>query len=108
MDQREERVVRNEMLFREVNERIESVSADVAVSERLELICECGEAACREPVALTRAEYEALRGEATHFAVVPGHEHPAFEHVVERHDGFWVVEKFGDAEETAEEQDPRS
>ena len=96
------------MLFREVNERIESVSADVAVSDRLELICECGDPACREPIALTPPQYEALRADARHFAIVAGHEHPAFERVVERHGGFWVAEKFGDAEETAEERDPRS
>ena len=100
--------MRNETLFREVNERIESVSAEVGLDEQLELICECGEPSCHQPMSLTRAEYEAVRADPTHFAVLPGHEHPEFERVVERQNGFLIVEKFGEAEEAAEESDPRS
>jgi hypothetical protein len=45
----------------------------------------------------------------TRFAVVPGHELPEIETVVERHPAYLVVEKRqADAEEVALETDPRS
>jgi len=108
MEPREQRVIRNETLFRDVNERISDVSLQLAVDARLELICECGEPGCQAPISLTRIEYEKVRSEATHFAIVPGHEHPQFERLVEQEAGFAVVEKFGEAEDDAEQTDPRS
>jgi hypothetical protein len=42
------------------------------------------------------------------FAVTPGHLRPEVERVVEKHRLYWVVEKFGEAAEVAEETDPRS
>ena len=109
MDQRDQRIVRNETLFRDVNERISDVSVQLAVDERLELICECGEPSCQAPISLTRAEYEAVRSDAAHFVILPGHEHSEFERVVERQPPrFAVVEKFGEAEVDAEVTDRRS
>ncbi len=107
MDAREERVVRNETLYREVNERIADVSALAAVNGQLELICECGEASCQAPIALTQGEYERVRSVATHFAVVPGHDHPDVERVIEQNERFAIVAKFGEAEGVAEQSDPR-
>jgi hypothetical protein len=53
-------------------------------------------------------EYEALRKDGTRFAVVPGHEVPDIERVVERHQAYWVVEKQDpEAKEVARERDPR-
>ena len=42
-----------------------------------------------------RSAYQELRSAAARFAVVPGHENPAIEVVVEGHDAYLVVEKFG-------------
>ena len=42
------------------------------------------------------------------FLVTPGHVQPEVEHVVEKHRVYWVVEKFGEAAEVAEQTDPRS
>ena len=87
-----------------MNERITDVSAEVTLDERLELICECGEPACQSPISVTRAEYEAVRSDATHFMILPGHEHPEFERVVDKQASrFAVVEKFGEAQDAAEE-----
>jgi hypothetical protein len=99
---------RNETLFREVNERIETVSKDVPDDEALmAFLCECDNTACTEKVSATRAEYEAVRAVATHFIVLGGHEDPDVEHVALRNDRFLVVEKEGRAAQEAEKSDPR-
>jgi hypothetical protein len=108
---REERLGANEALFREVNERVaEAAQQFVEVGESpINFSCECGDKACAEQIAMTVAEYEAVRSEATHFAVVPGHEVPDIERVVSRHPNYLVVEKQDpEAEEVARETDPRT
>ena len=99
---------RNEALFREVNERIEEVGTALASDDAtLEFLCECDNPDCVEKVSATRAEYEAIRAVATHFVVLPGHEDPGVEHVVQETESFLVVEKEGEAGHDAEEDDPR-
>jgi hypothetical protein len=110
---RDERLAGNEALFREVNERVAEVAerfvADDTGGSRYDFNCECGDRACAEQIALTMAEYEAVRAEATRFAVVPGHEVPDIERVVERYPTYLVVEKQdADAEKAARETDPRT
>jgi hypothetical protein len=61
-----------------------------------------------EQIELRRAEYEAIRANPKHFAVLPGHEDLRIASVVEQHDGFFVAEKLGEAAEIAIEQDPRA
>jgi hypothetical protein len=107
---REKRLAANEALFREVNERVAEVAEQFITGEsRVNFSCECGDRACGEQIAMTVGDYEALRSEATHFAVVPGHEVPDIERVVARHPNYFVVEKQDpDAEEVARETDPRT
>ena len=72
-------------------------------------MCECGEAECSEALTLSLAAYEAIRGDATRFGVLPGHEKPHAESVVERHDSYLVVEKDRPpGNRIAVETDPRS
>jgi hypothetical protein len=110
---REERLARNEALFREVNERVAEVATHFieveTKGEAVEFTCECGRRDCAEPITMTVAEYQAIRAESTRFAVIPGHQLPEVERVVERHPTYVVVEK-GDAEaqEIARETDPRT
>lgn len=101
------RLGKHEAVFREVNERIEEISSDFDVVAAIPLLCECAEVDCTERIELTRAEYERLRAEATHFAVVPGHEIPSIERVVEVNDRYVVVEKFGESAVAAVKLDPR-
>ena len=112
MGERETRLARNEVLYREANERVAEVVEQFPEGEaqsRVEFICECGAADCREPITATLAEYEAIRAEPTHFAVLPGHELPEIERIVERHSAYLVVEKRQEvAQEVARETDPRS
>jgi hypothetical protein len=113
MGAREERLAKNESLFREVNERVAEVAANYIEVETsgdpVEFTCECGRADCAEPMTMTVVEYEAVRAVPTRFAIVPAHEQPEVETVVERHPTYFVVEKRQeDAQEVARETDPRS
>jgi hypothetical protein len=108
----EERVGRNEALFREVNERIRDVSGtleSLGGSSAVEFVCECSRTECHASVELELADYERIREHPARFLVAIGHLwSPDTERLVEEHGSFWVVEKVGDAAETAEEADPRS
>lgn len=105
MPEREIRIGKNEALFREVNERIHEITT---YDEDAEFLCECGDPTCTEAIQLTIAEYQGIRRDPTHFAVVPGHELPDVEHVILQNDRFALVEKgIGDATRVALETDPR-
>ena len=106
-------MARNEALFREINERVETVAEsfdirDEGESQRIGFVCECGNLDCLERIELTRAQYEAVRDDPRRFAVAHGHEDPDVAGVVERHERFVVVEKLDHAAEIAVEHDPRS
>ncbi len=107
MDQRAREIGRHQALFREVNERIGELTETFDLKDELTILCECGSGHCDERIALREDEYEQLRRIPTHFAVLPGHEIPEVERVVERHDGFVVVEKFGESAKAAIRLDPR-
>jgi hypothetical protein len=106
---REERIGLNEAVFREINERIEALAENFDLkTQSLDLICECGDAACVERITLTHAEYTELRSDARQFAVHPGHEYPDIESVVARLKGYDIVRKNrGAAAQIAEQTDPR-
>ena len=108
VDDRERRVVKNETLFRQVNERIDDVSVLVPETEPLEFLCECGEESCLERIELARAEYEEVRAVPDHFAIKPGHAHEDFERVVKAGKRYEVVEKTGASDAVARRTDPRS
>jgi hypothetical protein len=105
MDPRTERVGKNEAVFREVNERINEVTR----YKTAEYHCECGHATCTETIVMAGADYAGLRSDATHFALLPGHELPDLEDVVARKEAFLVVQKRpGGPAELAVELNPRS
>lgn len=94
MVSREERLAANELLFRHVNERILELSN--RWDEQLSLVCECSNADCAQPIALSVAEYEQLRSDPLQFIVAPGHELMEIEDVIYRRDGYLVVRKHPD------------
>lgn len=102
------RVGENEAILRQVNETVADVATARAVADPIEFLCECAEEFCAESIPLLREEYEQVRAVPEHFAVTPGHVQPEVERVIEEHRVYWVVEKFGEAAEVAEETDPRS
>ncbi len=109
MDTRQERVGKNEVLFRDVNERIKDINRDMGLGEEGEFICECGNEECTVPITLTMKEYESVRAHPTRFAISPGHELIDVERVVAQNDRFSVVEKFPEAAaRIAIEHNPRA
>lgn len=111
MDADRKRRARNEALFREVNERVEEVSTRLSYDDDMDLtgfVCECSREDCTELIEITYARYEAVRSDPRRFLLRPGHEDLDVDRVVERHTGFLVVEKYGEASEIAIERDPRS
>ena len=103
---REERLAANEAIFREVNERVAEVSEKLAL-DTISAICECATAGCAERFEISRRDYGEVRSSSDRFAVLPGHEEPEVEIVVDRRDGYLIVEKFGVAAAVAEREDSR-
>jgi hypothetical protein len=91
------RATHNQVLYREVNEKL--VDLNAAFAELLELactwICECANPGCTKPIEMTLDEYERLRAHPNRFAVLPGHADTASERVVEAHEHYLVVAKIG-------------
>jgi hypothetical protein len=103
---REDRLARNEVLFREVNERIEEVKA--LEEGPTEFLCECGRETCTEVIRLSTNQYEELRSDPTTFAVIPGHEIDEIEVVVSASAHLNVVRKHASESAIARKTDPRS
>ena len=93
--------------YRDVNERIASISRDLGTG-RLEILCECGAATCTDRVQINASDYERVRGEATHFALLDGHQNRRVEDVVRACDGDLVVANYGAAASVARRTDPRA
>lgn len=108
--ERDARVGRNEVLFREINERLEALQeAFDSLAERADFVCECGDVSCDEQITMSLAEYERLRSDPTWFAVKPGHEANDVEDVVEKLAGYDIVRKHeGIPADIARAEDPRS
>ena len=108
-DERARRVVQNEALYRQVNERVEELNETFGeISGDFSVVCECGDLACMQQITLSRDAYERTRAHPARFIVKPGHEAPDGENVVERENGYVVVEKHaGEPKRAAEATDPR-
>ncbi len=90
------RLAENERMIREVNAEAALVAQDEVADPdeaEVEFFCACGRADCDERILLSVAEYESAHRAPHRFIVVPGHETPAVEQVVERHPTHLVVEK---------------
>jgi hypothetical protein len=98
LDDRQARAARNQLLFREINERIRALNEgfSAVVPESGEWVCECANESCIELVPLTLTEYETVRATANRFFVIADDAHfwSDVERIVERTDRYWIVEKF--------------
>ena len=99
----EQRAARNEALFREVNENIARLEErhGGTITESV-FICECADEGCTDQLAVDHDTYRRVREQPRLFFVLPGHQDPELERVVETHDDYLVVEKTGEAGEVAE------
>jgi hypothetical protein len=110
IDERERRFGLNEALFREVNERLRGLNESFgALTNRMELVCECANPGCAERITMTVRQYEELRADAEQFVTAPGHASPDIESVVATGEGWQIVRKRpGGPAELARASDPRS
>jgi hypothetical protein len=109
--ERAKRAARNQVLFRDVNERVKDVNDHFQSFTTLqEWVCECANDTCTEHIEMSCDDYEKIREGAERFFVAPSEDHiwPDVEAVIERRDAYWIVEKSGLAAEIAKDQDPRS
>ena len=106
----ERKLTQNESVFREVNENIEKAAVEhrYGAGELPAFVCECADQECGELIRMSLTQYEEVRRYPSRFLIVPGHEHPRIERVIERFDDYVVLEKVGVGRETAEEGDPRA
>jgi hypothetical protein len=99
MAQAAERTAENEVVLREVNERIAEKTLDLAVrgftseDETSEYLCACGRPDCDASLKLRLAQVEDAHARDDQFIVAPGHEQPEIEEIAARHDGYSVVRK---------------
>ena len=102
----EQRAARNESLFREVNENIARLEErHGATAAQPVFLCECANADCTEHLAVGPDVYERVREQPRQFMVLPGHEDPRVEEVVESHRDYLIVMKTGTAGEIAEQME---
>ena len=110
MNERTERIGKNEALFRTVNEQVRGISAGLSTAtEVMRVVCECGKADCTEQFSVSLEEYARVRDDSTLFLVRPDHEIPDTETVVDTTDDYFVVQKDpGEPAALAQATDPRS
>jgi len=83
---------RNQLLFREVNERIREVSDGWGTDGAVEFLCECGRADCTATFALTDAQFDGLLGNEDRFVLASEHRSKANCHrILAEYDGFLLV-----------------
>jgi hypothetical protein len=110
VDERGKRIGQNEVVLREVNERLRELGESFsAVTEAAEFVCECGKSSCAERIQIPLSTYEEIRSDPKRFIVVKGHEVPEYEQVVAENEDYVVVEKLpGGPAGMAIRDDPRS
>jgi hypothetical protein len=102
----EEQAARNEVLFREANEKLGDKRQELGLAGRTPFLCECGDPTCTELIRLALEDYEHVRSHANWFLIAAGH-HARSARKIEDHGSYVIVEKFGLAGRIAEEENPR-
>ena len=93
------RIADNEVVLREVNERIAEKSSDLEARglaesyETSEYLCSCGRPDCDQSVELTLEEFAEAHARDDQFIVAPGHYLSDIEDVVADHERYMVVRK---------------
>lgn len=99
-----QRAARNESLFREVNQNIAHLDEqrDDTTTEPV-FVCECAREDCTERLTVDPETYRRVRLHPRRFLVLPGHQDPQLEQVVETYPAYLIVEKIGAAGQVAEQ-----
>lgn len=106
--QRKERIARNEAAFRNLNDGLEAnVHRGRTDREFAGFVCECGDGDCDTTIRVDLDSYESVRQDQRLFIVVPGHQTPDTEDVVDDGDGYLVVRKHDDVSHIVEGDEQR-
>ena len=84
-------VVARQRYVHEMNEKISS-ALPYRTRDKMRLLCECGRRDCNDWFAITIDVYAYARRRPRWRMLLEGHEHPELDKVVERRDGFTIVE----------------
>jgi hypothetical protein len=97
----------NELLAREVNERVGEVAGSwYDESESVEFICECSLEDCTERVRLRMREYREVRSDPHWFVMTPAHVIRQIERPVRTIGDVVIAEKVGAGREVVDEATP--
>jgi hypothetical protein len=90
-----DRRIRNELLFRAVNEKLRALNAafEGFADETAVFVCECSRIGCIEQIELAVDVFDRICGRADTYIVRPGHEAPEVEQVVSQEATYLVVER---------------
>ena len=72
--QSEERAARNEVAFREANEKLGDKRMELGADGRTPFLCECSERLCFQRLELTIERYDVTRSHPQRYLVARGHE----------------------------------
>jgi hypothetical protein len=92
----DEQSARVQLLYRDVNERIQAVGAELLWLDddsEIEVLCECLRLSCATRIPIATSEYLRVRTHPGRFVVLAKHEAPSVESVVETHVAYLIVEK---------------
>jgi hypothetical protein len=108
-DRRAKKLGRNEVLFRQVNERLRELGESFSVvAEKADFVCECSDERCAEQIELTLEEYERVRSDSTWFVIIREHIRPEVESIAWEIGGrLVVVQKPEELAADAVADDPR-
>jgi hypothetical protein len=87
---REERLAANEARFREINESAQPARESQG---RGRFVCECADRGCHVWITVEPEIYAEVRRHPRRFIVAPSHEVADIESIIERCDGYYVIEK---------------
>ena len=93
------RLRENEDLMQSLNERMDDRTSAIRDEDHLDqgapvaFFCECSDLSCRGRIQLSPATFHEIHRDTERFVLLPGHEIPAIERVVDEGDGFVVVRK---------------
>ncbi len=93
MSPREQRIIHNEALFREVNAHIADLEERLGIEgELMPLICECANTGCTTAIQVDPGTFRTVRENPSLFLVATGHERDE-ETVIGQGAGYLIVEK---------------
>jgi len=92
---RTDRRARNALVFRAVNEKLRDLNVQFEgfANESAVFVCECERIDCIDQIDIAVEAFDLVRAAPSRYVVVTGHEVQDAEVVIERHDGYSIVEK---------------